>query len=366
MRASIPIRVLVVDDSAVMRSLLRIILGACANIELVGMASDGPAGLEAVERMKPDLVLLDIEMPCMNGLEVLAEIRARGLDVKVIICSNLTRRGACTTLEALARGALDYVTKPSAQHGVREGIATLSRELLPKITALFPARSGQSLIELPPVPPLVSPGRPRIRVALECPAPRVLVVGVSTGGPAALETFLPALPADFPLPILVAQHMPRLFTALLAERLDGLCSLPVREVEPITQAEGGVAHLARGEWHMEAAGTPEHCLLRSTQGHPDEHCRPSVDLLFRSAASVYGAGVLSVILTGMGSDGLDGCRAVHAAGGRILVQDRQTSAVWGMPGVVVRAGLADQVLPLEAMAGEITRLAMCHGKRELA
>ncbi len=366
MKVSIPIRVLVVDDSAVMRSLLRTILGGCANIELAGMATDGPACLEAIERLHPDLVLLDIEMPCMNGLEVLAEIRARGLDVKVIICSTLTRRGACTTLEALARGALDYVTKPSAQHGAREGIATLSRELLPKIMALFPARSGQDLLELPPRPSIVAPVRHRIEVAPEFAAPRVLVVGVSTGGPAALEKILPALPADFPLPVLVAQHMPRLFTALLAERLDGLCNFSVREVEPMTQAEVGVAHLARGEWHMEAAGTPEHCLLRSTQGHPDEHCRPSVDLLFRSAASVYGAGVLAVILTGMGSDGLDGCRAVHAAGGRILVQDRQTSAVWGMPGVVARAGLADQILPLEAMAGEITRLSMRHGKRELA
>ncbi len=362
----IPIRVLVVDDSAVMRRLLRIILGECANIELVGMAADGPAGLEAMERLHPDLVLLDIEMPGMNGLEVLRKIRARGTAVKVIICSMLTRRGACTTLEALAGGALDYVTKPSAQHGVREGITTLSRELLPKIIALFPERSGQSLIELPPVPSLVPPGRPRNRVALDSPAPRVLVVGVSTGGPAALERLLPALPADFPLPIFIAQHMPGLFTALLAERLDSLCTLSVREVEPMTQAESGVAHLARGEWHMEAAGTPEHCLLRSTQGHPNEHCRPSVDLLFRSVASVYGAGVLAVILTGMGSDGLDGCRAVHAAGGRIFVQDRQTSAVWGMPGVVARAGLADRVLPLDAIAGEITRRAMRHDRRELA
>jgi two-component system chemotaxis response regulator CheB len=331
MEVPIPIRVLVIDDSAVMRSLLRTILGACANIELVGMASDGPAGLEAMERLHPDLVLLDIEMPGMNGLEVLAEIRARGLGVKVIICSTLTRRGASTTLEALARGALDYVTKPAAQHGAREGIATLSRELLPKIIALFHVGSGQSLIEFPAKLSVV-PAQPGPGEAHEPIEARVLAIGVSTGGPAAVERILSALPADFPLPILIAQHMPRLFTALLAERLDGLCSLSVREVEAITQAAPGIAHLARGEWHMEAAGTPDHCLLRSTQGHPDERCRPSVDLLFRSAASVYGAGVLAVILTGMGSDGLDGCRAVHAAGGKILVQTGRRARSGECPG----------------------------------
>lgn len=363
MEAALPIRVLVIDDSAVMRGLLRVVLGASEDIRLVGMAQDGPAGLEAIERLNPDLVLLDIEMPCMNGLEVLAEIRVRNLCVKVIICSALTRRGAGITLEALALGAVDYVAKPSAQHGARGSTATLGRELLPKILALFPARNGPPLVGLPPRRTVVQPVQPRFGATPEA-APSLLVVGVSTGGPAALEKVLPALPADFPLPVLVAQHMPRLFTALLAERLDGLCKLPVREAETSKQIEGGVAHLARGDWHMELTGTPGNCMLRLVQGLPEEHCRPSVDVLFRSAASVYGNGVLAVVLTGMGSDGLDGCRAVHAAGGRILIQDRQTSAVWGMPGAVARAGLADQVLPLEAIAGEIARLTMGHGKRE--
>jgi two-component system, chemotaxis family, protein-glutamate methylesterase/glutaminase len=358
MELSLPIRVLVVDDSAVMRSLLRMVLDAHANIELVGMAQDGTAGLEAMERLNPDLVLLDIEMPSMNGLEVLAEIHARGLRARVIICSTLTRRGAGITLEALAWGAADYVTKPAAQHGVREGIATLSRELLPKILALFPARSGPPLVELRPWSSNARPVQPRIGAPTGSAAPGVLVMGVSTGGPAALEKVLPALPADFPLPVLIVQHMPRLFTALLAKRLDGLCRLSVREAEAGMQMGGGVAHLARGEWHMELTGTPEHCALRLNQGRPEDHCRPSVDVLFRSAASVYGAGVLAVVLTGMGSDGLAGCRAVHAAGGKILVQDPRTSVVWGMPGAVANSGLADQVLPLEAMAGEITRLAM--------
>jgi two-component system, chemotaxis family, protein-glutamate methylesterase/glutaminase len=363
MELSLPIRVLVVDDSAVMRSLLRMVLVANPNIQLVGLAQDGPAGLDAMERLNPDLVLLDIEMPCMDGLEVLREIRARHVRSRVIICSTLTRRGASITLEALAQGAADYVTKPVAQHDAREGIATLTRELLPKIFALFPARTSQPHVEIHPRwqgPPSVLP---HLNTAQES-APSVVVMGVSTGGPAALERLLPAIPADFPLPILIAQHMPRLFTALLAERLDGLCRLPVHEAEAAGLVETGSVHLARGEWHMEVAGTPAHCLLRLRQDLSTEHCRPSVDVLFRSAASVYGAGVLAVVLTGMGSDGLDGCRVVHAAGGRILVQDRGTSAVWGMPGAVARAGLADQILPLEAIATEITRLAIPRSKHK--
>jgi two-component system, chemotaxis family, protein-glutamate methylesterase/glutaminase len=364
MKDSLPIRVLVVDDSAVMRGLLRMVLATSPEIELAGMAQDGPVALEAIERLNPDLVLLDIEMPRMNGLEVLAEIRARGLHVKVIMCSTLTRRGAGITLEALARGAMDYVAKPTAQQGAREGVSTLSRELLPKIFALFPAQflahGRQS--------PTPMPSRPEGRAAVEpvsaAFSPSLVVVGVSTGGPAALERFLPALPADFPLPVFIVQHMPQLFTGLLAERLDDLCSLSVREAEGGAQPQPGVVYLARGDWHMEIAGAAPHCSLRLSQGPPEHSCRPSVDVLFRSAAARYGNGVLAVVLTGMGSDGLDGCRAVRAAGGKILVQDRQTSAVWGMPGVVAEAGLADQMLPLDAMAGAITRFTARHSRRE--
>jgi len=346
-----PIRVLVVDDSVVMRGLLRMTLATCAKIELAGMAIDGVAGLEAVERLNPDLVLLDIEMPRMNGLEVLAEIRARGLPVKVMMCSTLTRRGAGITLEALARGATDYIAKPTAQHSVREGMEALGRELLPKIRALFSRAE-------PGARPAIArlPLRAMLRSSPHAVVPAsVLVVGVSTGGPAALEKFLPALPAGFPLPVLIAQHMPRLFTALLAERLNGVCRLPVREAIAGDALQPGFVFLARGDWHMQVVGTAGRCALRLMQATHEEYCRPSVDVLFRSAAAVHGAGVLAVVLTGMGSDGLEGCRAIHAAGGRILVQDRETSAVWGMPGVIAEDGLADQVLPLEGLAAEVVR-----------
>jgi two-component system, chemotaxis family, protein-glutamate methylesterase/glutaminase len=366
MGLSLPIRVLAVDDSPVMRALLRSVLAACPEIELVAMAQDGPAALDAMERLSPDLVLLDIEMPRMNGLEVLAEMHARHLHSRVIVCSMLTRRGAGITLEALARGATDYVAKPAAQHGVADGIVTLRRELLPRILALFPDRSQQPPVEFHPRLAHASPVQARTIVESESAAPAVLVIGVSTGGPAALERILPALPGDFPIPVLVVQHMPQLFTALLAQRLDGLCRLSVREAEAGEQARSGMVYLARGDWHLEVGGRPGDCVLRLTQGFPQEHCRPSVDVLFRSAASVYGAGALAVLLTGMGSDGLLGCRAVRASGGKVLVQDRQTSAVWGMPAMVARAGLADGILPLEAIAGEITRLAMGRGERKPA
>jgi two-component system chemotaxis response regulator CheB len=352
------IRTLIADDSAVMRGLLRMVLAECKEIELAGIAHDGVAALEAIERLAPDLVLLDIEMPRMNGLEVLAEMRSRGYQAKVIMCSTLTRRGAGITLEALARGATDYVTKPSAQNGVRDGIQTLSSELLPKVRALFAGQRTHA------APSSVIPVSPRSTAPSPLPAegfPRVVVIGVSTGGPAALERLLPAFPSDFPLPVLIVQHMPQLFTSLLAERLDAVCRLQVREAVYGDRPEAGVILLARGDWHMEIAGTAARCALRLRQAALEHHCRPSVDVLFRSAAAAFGKGVVAVVLTGMGSDGLEGCRAVHHAGGKILVQDRQTSAVWGMPGVVAESGIADAILPLDAMTAEIVRIVARRG-----
>ncbi|MBT9331352.1 protein-glutamate methylesterase/protein-glutamine glutaminase [Paracidobacterium acidisoli] len=358
------IRVLIVDDSTVMRTLLRMTLDPHPEMEIAGIARDGAQALESLDRLRPDLMLLDIEMPGMNGLDVLTRIRERHDAVRIIMCSTLTRRGAAITLEALARGATDYVTKPEAQHGVAEGVETLTRDLIPKILALFPAP-----VRTPPPPAAVSPaaGTPPAPNAItdanpdaippapflpsrSAASPGALLIGVSTGGPAALERLLPALPADFSLPVLIVQHMPQLFTSLLAERLNLLCPLAVREAIPGARPEPGTIWIARGDWHMEVT-RDLHLQLRQTL--PEHSCRPSVDVLFRSAAAVWGAGLLGVILTGMGSDGLAGCRTVREAGGTVFVQDRATSAVWGMPGVVAEAGLAHMTLPLGEMAGEI-------------
>jgi two-component system, chemotaxis family, protein-glutamate methylesterase/glutaminase len=343
-----PIRVLVVDDSLVMRSLLRMVVASEPAIELVGMAGDGVSALAAIQRHKPQLILLDIEMPRMNGLEVLGELRARHNQAKIIMCSTLTRRGARITIEALAQGATDYVTKPTAQNGAVDAVATLTRELLPKIKALFPAQQNHSAHSVPPV---TSDGFQKKDVS-------IVVIGVSTGGPAALETLLPQLPADFPVPIVIVQHMPQLFTALLAERLNRESSLIVREASPAMRPEAGTVYIARGDWHLELAklAFAEGYALHLSQTEPEHYCRPSVDVLFRSAADAYRDSVIGVMLTGMGSDGLEGCKKIHNAGGRILVQDRATSAVWGMPGVVAEAGLAHRILPLPAIAAELMRL----------
>jgi two-component system chemotaxis response regulator CheB len=343
------IRVLHIDDSAVMRSLIRMTLEPQPFVEVAATASSGSEGLAAFERIHPDLVLLDIEMPGMNGLDVLSAIRGRDRRVPVIMCSTLTSRGARITIEALARGATDYVTKPGAQHDLREGVETLGRELIPKILGLFPAEPRRPALRLPE-PPRVGQAAPPAQ------SPKIVVIGVSTGGPAALESLLPKIPATFPLPVVIVQHMPRLFTGLLAERLNGLCSLRVREAAPDTQAEPGVIDIARGDWHLEIR---RDLRLRLNQDPPENFCRPSVDVLFRSAVQVCGGRVLGVILTGMGSDGLRGSRAIRAAGGSVLAQDGATSVVWGMPGAVALAGLANKVLALEAVPAEILRLSAC-------
>jgi len=363
-------RILIVDDSVVMRSLLRTVVATDAAMEIVGSASNGVSALTAIETSKPDLVLLDVEMPVMDGLATLRELRTRGHNMPVIMCSSLTQRGARVTIEALASGASDYVAKPAGQSGRDAAIDTLAQELLPKIRALTgtgqPTRAWQPMVatSVPGISRLPLPAavfRPQPVTSI----PTVLVIGVSTGGPAALDRILPMLPASFPLPVLIVQHMPEVFTKLLAERLNGRCPLRVREAQEGDAVLPGVIHIARGNWHLEMhAGlramasyavrpTPT---LHLSQGPLENHCRPAVDVLFRSAVEIYGSGVLAVVLTGMGSDGLIGCRMIRECGGSVLAQDQSTSTVWGMPGAVANAGLAHKILPLEMIGPEICRI----------
>ncbi|HMD78279.1 MAG TPA: chemotaxis response regulator protein-glutamate methylesterase [Terracidiphilus sp.] len=358
-------RILIVDDSAVMRSLLRSVVCADAGLEVAGSAADGEAALRVIEMIHPDLILLDVEMPVKDGLATLRELRARGYKMPVIMCSSLTHRGAKVTIEALAGGASDYVTKPDGQLGREAAIQALAHELIPKIHALASQPQMQ-----PPYPGVASVApAPRLTPPLKAPpvspvpvssVSLVLAIGVSTGGPAALDVLLPALPADFPLPVMIVQHMPEQFTKPFAERLDGRCKLRVREAEEGDMVRAGTISIAKGNWHMEvlaAARGGAAATLHLNQGPLENHCRPAVDALFRSAAGVYGAGVLAVVLTGMGSDGLIGCRIVRGHGGSVLVQDQATSAVWGMPGAVANEGLAHKVLPLNAIVPEILRIA---------
>ena len=371
-------RILIVDDSAVMRSLLRSVVTADAALEVAGTAEDGVSALSNLTLNHPDLILLDVEMPVMDGLVTLKELRRRGHKMPVIMCSSLTQRGARVTIEALAGGAADYVTKPAGQSGREAALSTLSQELLPKIHALTGSSrtqaSTQSLNPLafrapaslpgtarpPLVPSLKKPSSVSLRSQPITSTPTVVAIGVSTGGPAALDVLLPALPAAFPLPVVIVQHMPELFTRLFAERLNGHCNLRVQEASEGDPVRFGNIYIARGNWHLEVlsqspASAPP--TLHLSQGLPESHCRPAVDVLFRSVARVYGQGVLAVMLTGMGSDGLLGSRVIREQGGSVLAQDEASSTVWGMPGAVATAGLAHRILPLDAIAPEILRIA---------
>jgi two-component system chemotaxis response regulator CheB len=364
-------RILIVDDSAVMRSLLRSVVCADASLEVAGTAADGALALSSVEVIRPDLILLDVEMPVMDGLATLKALRARGHKMPVIMCSSLTQRGAKVTIEALAGGASDYVTKPAGQQSREAAAQTLAQELLPRIRALtYPSQGqpqqpqgrtqGQPVWPAGPRWPLMPSVEPRQKAPAISSPLAVLAIGVSTGGPAALDVLLPALPGNFPLPVLIVQHMPELFTGLFAERLNGRCPLRVRESAEGDPVCAGSIYIARGNWHLEvlaASRAGAAATLHLNQGPLENHCRPAVDVLFRSAAQVYGAGVLAVVLTGMGHDGLIGCRVIRNQGGSVLAQDRATSTVWGMPGAVANAGLAQSVLPLNELAPEILRIA---------
>jgi two-component system chemotaxis response regulator CheB len=351
-------RILIVDDSAVMRSLLRSVVCADANLEVAGTAADGESALKCVETLRPDLILLDVEMPVMDGLITLRQLRARGHKTPVIMCSSLTQRGAKVTIEALACGASDYVAKPAGQASREAATRALAQELVPRIHAL--TSQPQPPFQNPVRRPLALPTALAHRPQPVSSAPAVLAIGVSTGGPAALDVLLPEIPGNFPLPVLIVQHMPELFTKLFAERLDGRCRLRVREAAEGDPVRSGTIYIARGNWHMEVleAGWPEQPpTLHLNQGPLENHCRPAVDVLFRSIARVFGSGALAVVLTGMGSDGLIGCRAIRDHGGSVLAQDEATSTVWGMPGAVANAGLAHSVLPLHAVVPEILRIA---------
>ncbi|MBX7100403.1 MAG: chemotaxis-specific protein-glutamate methyltransferase CheB [Myxococcaceae bacterium] len=341
-----PVRVLIVDDSRVIRRLVADVLSTEQDIAVVGMADSAAAALSQIEALQPDLVTLDVEMPDRSGLDALVDIRARAPRLPVIMFSSLTQRAAATTLDALARGATDYVTKPANTGDRAASIALVRAQLVPKIRALAgPTVRARATA---PAPSLSAGGTSPQRV-------EVVVVGCSTGGPNALSEVFRNLPRKLDVPVLVVQHMPPLFTQLLAERLGKTCPLRVCEASDGQRVEAGQVYVAPGNHHLELERDPAGVVVRTHQGPHENSCRPAVDVLFRSAAAVHGGHVLAVVLTGMGQDGLRGCERLRAAGAQVLVQDEATSVVWGMPGFVAQAGLADDVLPLGDLAAAITR-----------
>jgi two-component system, chemotaxis family, protein-glutamate methylesterase/glutaminase len=354
------IRVMVVDDSVVIRRLVTHALEQTPIIEVVGTASNGAIGLQRIKQLNPDVITLDIEMPDMDGLEMLRHIRAEHSQLRVIMFSTLTERGAAKTLEALTLGADDYVAKVSNEGSLDRSMTRLREEMIPKIMQFFRL---PAVVQAPPRPQPTSTASTQSAFR---PAPvfqgakgrlKAVVIGVSTGGPTALGAILPKLPAGFKLPILVVQHMPPLFTRLLAERLNNTCHLKVEEAAQGSKVEAGKILIAPGDFHMKIASHEGAVSVHLDQGPRLNSCRPAVDALFASAGDVYGGAVLAVILTGMGQDGLRGSEILKAQGATVLAQDEASCVVWGMPGAVVNAGLADRVLPLDEVVPEILRIA---------
>ena len=348
------IRVLVTDDTAIIRRMVTDVLGEYDDIEVVGTAANGELALAAIERLKPDVVTLDVEMPVLDGLQTLLRLRTVRKDLPVIMFSSLTEAGASATLDALAHGANDYVMKPSATRNRAEALDAVRSSLIPLIR-LWGRPGARRRAALPAPAPKAAPTstrRPR-PVAPDRRPPLAVVIGVSTGGPDALAAMLPMLPRNLPVPVVIVQHMPPLFTRMLADRLDQQSLLNVVEAADGMVLAPGTVYLAAGGRHLRLDQRRDGVVCVLDDSPPENSCRPSVDVTLRSALEVWGSRTLVVILTGMGQDGLHGARALKEQGAHVVVQDENTSAVWGMPGAVAKGGYADRVLPLQEIAPAI-------------
>jgi two-component system, chemotaxis family, protein-glutamate methylesterase/glutaminase len=361
-----PIRVMVVDDSVVIRGILTRMLEEDPAIKVVAVAANGRSALDTLRHTETDVVVLDIEMPVMDGLAALPQILALVPGIKVIMASALTHRGAEVSLAALRLGAADYIPKPSGSGLLNT--AEFKREIVAKVRALGAARArlqkdhsarvmGAPAGNIARSADAVVHGTPIQLRPASMKRPAIIGIGTSTGGPQALMAVLPALPASLLLPIVIVQHMPPIFTRLLAEQLASATRRPTMEGADGMPVRAGHIYIAPGGFHMSVvAGKPD-TLIRITDSPPENFCRPAVDVLLRSLAIVYGAATLAVILTGMGRDGALGGGAVATAGGTVLAQDEATSVVWGMPGAAAAAGLCSELLALPAIGRRIAQYA---------
>lgn len=348
---------LIVDDSVVIRRLISHALTEDPHIEVVGTAADGSIALQRIPQYQPDVITLDVEMPVMDGLETLRQLRARYPAIHVIMFSTLTERGAEATVTALSLGAADYVPKAANAGSLDRSMESLRSELVPKIKQFYQlpsptpqVSSNSSTGALSSAAPVKLGSRQAVR------APKVVAIGVSTGGPNALAEVLPMFAADFPLPILIVQHMPPVFTRLLAERLSCLTALAVEEAKDEALVKPQKILIAPGDYHMKLRRNRAGQTVVALNQEPQENsCRPSVDVLFRSVAEVYDGAAIAVMLTGMGSDGVRGITQLRQQGAYVIAQDEATATVWGMPGAVIKAGLADSVVPLSSVVPEILK-----------
>lgn len=337
------IRVLIVDDSAIMRKLISDLLTKEKDIEIVAQATNGKEAIEKARLLKPDVITLDIEMPEMDGLTALKFLKKEVPQAKVIMFSSLTQEGAKATLEALSLGAYDFVPKPSSKSFL-ESVKKIEMDLVPKIRSVNTSKDIKHF-------------KPSIQTSkLKTGIYKVLGIGVSTGGPQTLMEIFKNIPSTLRVPIFIVQHMPPLFTKQLAERLDKLTSLTVKEAENGEPVREGYVYIAPGDYHMKVITGNKEKNIILTQDPPINNCRPAVDALFESLAEVYNGACLAIVLTGMGKDGTEGARKIKQKGGGVIAQDSQSSIVFGMPRAVIEAGLADEVLSLEDIPKRIREL----------
>lgn len=351
----LPIRVLIVDDSAVVRRILSDLVSEDPCLEVAAIAQNGSIALQKMIQTKVDIVVLDLEMPVMDGIECLERLRAEFPTVPVLMCSSATARGADATLRALAAGAADYVAKPSALRAT-ETLASFGAELRAKLKALT-NRDPKATHSRPPLAtagvqkttarslatkPITRRGRPRL-----------LAIGCSTGGPNALAQIFAVLPPDLGVPIVVTQHMPPVFTRLLAERLSAKSALCVHEAQTDDRLEPNHAYLAPGDYHMAFTRDKTDVRVQLNQDPPEHSCRPAVDVMFRSAAHIFGGDVVAVVLTGMGRDGALGSRAIAEAGGWIITQDAASCIVPSMPNAVTELGAANETIELDLLGAHL-------------
>jgi len=361
-----PYRVMVVDDSAVIRGLLTRSLEKDPAVRVIASVSNGELAIKALERHDVEVVILDIEMPVMDGLTALPKLLAAQPGLQVIMASTLTRKNAEVSLRALQAGAADYIPKPSSSSELTSA-DVFQRELLDKVKALAkasrpnrPATTRPRPLDsrMPVAPANLAPKRTITLRKASAALPRIIAIGSSTGGPQALLEVLRDIAARVKLPILITQHMPATFTTLLAEHIERATGVPCAEGKDGEVVHAGRIYLAPGNYHMIVESQGASTVVRLNQNPPENFCRPSVDPLLRSLASIYGSSLLTIILTGMVSDGQKGAMEVVEAGGTVIAQDEATSVVWGMPGAVATSGLCSAVLPIQEIGPSVRKLVM--------
>jgi two-component system chemotaxis response regulator CheB len=348
------VTIVVVDDSALYRQLVRNVLRDVPGVEVLGAAKGGQEALEMAAQLDPDLLTLDVHMPDLDGIHVLRELKKRRARCRALMLSSLTANGAQVTTDALLEGAFDFIQKPSGADAERNRVQ-LRESLADKISAFRASRSRRKLLPPTSRPVEVSNGAPSEEAAAPGFRCEALVVATSTGGPVALREFLPALPADLPVPVFVVQHMPPQYTKPLAERLNQACPLEVLEAVDGMAPEPGSVYIAPGGRHLKLERRVGKVRLKLTEDPPENGCRPAADYLFRSVSEIWPGRVMAVVLTGMGRDGMLGCRQIREQGGYILAQHADGCIVYGMPKAVIDEKLAHAVLPLEKLAPAVVQ-----------